>query len=169
RNNDQFEEWKQKVQSLKECYHLTPEKLEQNPECTYCHFNPREEFSGKKYAISELEEQLDALLTSLIDILLTNFNDPDVKESINLLDGQHKALIEGFITNREFQFPISLELINAINLVLKGIHNEVIEIDKIILALGDGNPITVQQAKTNIEQLLRSEERRVGKECRSRW
>lgn len=155
RNNDQFEEWKQKVQSLKECYHLTPEKLEQNPECTNCHFNPREEFSGKKYSISELEEQLDALLTSLTDILLTNFNDPEVKESIILLDDQHKALINDFITNREFQLPISLELINAINLVLKGIHNEVIEIDKIIQALGDGNPITVQQAKTNIEQLLR--------------
>ncbi|MED3643830.1 DUF6079 family protein [Caldifermentibacillus hisashii] len=155
KNNEQFEEWKRKIESMEVCYHLTTEKLEQNPECTHCHFNPREEFSGKKYSISELDEQLDDLLASLTENLLTNFNDPDVKESITLLDEQHKALIDEFITNEQFQLPISIELINAINLVLKGIHNEVIEIDKIVQALGDGNPITVQQAKSNIEQLLR--------------
>ncbi|MEK4220583.1 DUF6079 family protein [Bacillus sp. FSL W8-0116] len=59
------------------------------------------------------------------------------------------------VTNREFQLPISFELINAINLVLKGIHKETIEIERIVEALGDGNPITVQEAKANIEQLLR--------------
>lgn len=156
RTSNVFEEWKKKIQSLKDCYHLTAEKLEHRPECPHCHFNPREELNREKVSLDELDEDLESILSKWTDTLLTNFNDPVVKESIELLEGKQKQLIQSFIENQEFTLPISIELINAINIVLKGIHQEKIDVEQLIKVVGDGNPITVQEAKQNFEKLLRA-------------
>ncbi|NMA74019.1 MAG: ATP-binding protein, partial [Bacteroidales bacterium] len=156
RTSNVFEEWKMKIQSLKDCYHLTAEKLEHRPECPHCHFNPREELNREKVSLDELDEDLESILSKWTDTLLTNFNDPVVKESIELLEGKQKQLIQSFIKSQEFTMPISIELINAINIVLKGIHQEKIAVEQLIKVVGDGNPITVQEAKQNFEKLLRA-------------
>ncbi|MCB5936556.1 DUF6079 family protein [Caldibacillus thermoamylovorans] len=156
RTSNVFEEWKKKIQSLKDCYHLTAEKLEHRPECPHCHFNPREELNREKVSLDELDEDLESILSKWTDTLLTNFNDPVVKESIELLEGKQKQLIQSFIENQEFTLPISIELINAINIVLKGIHQEKIDVEQLIKVVGDGNPITVHEAKQNFDKLLRA-------------
>ena len=66
-----------------------------------------------------------------------------------------QSLINELISNKAFTLPISLNLINAINNVLKGIHKEQIEIEHLMKALGDGNPITVDEAKRNFDTLLK--------------
>src|SRR5699024_4245860 len=149
-----FEQWRDKIQSLKDCYHLTAEKLEHQPECPNCHFNPREEQNRKKISIDELDEELDDILATWTDTLLTNFNDPAIKHSIDLLEESQKQLIQSFINQQEFQLPLSIDLINAINIVLKGIHQENIDMEQLLKVVGDGNPITINEAKQNFEKLL---------------
>ncbi|MEG6532082.1 DUF6079 family protein [Caldibacillus thermoamylovorans] len=156
RTSNVFEEWTKKIKGLKDCYHLTAEKLEHRPECPHCHFNPRQELSREKVSLDELDAELESILSKWTDTLLTNFNDPVVKESIGLLEGKQKQLIQSFIENQEFTLPISIELINVINIVLKGIHQEKIDVGQLIKVVGDGNPITVQEAKQNFEKLLRA-------------
>ena len=156
RTSNVFEEWKMKIQSLKDCYHLTAEKLEHRPECPHCRFNPREELNRDKVSLDELDEELESILSNWTETLLTNFNDPVVKESIGLLEDKQKQLIQSFIENQEFTMPISIDLINAINIVLKGIHQEKIDVEQLVKVVGDGNPITVQEAKQNFDKLLRA-------------
>ena len=156
KDSDVFVQWKEKLNSLKACYELTVNDLEHLPECKNCNFNPREEVMVEKISLDDLDEQLDEILATWTDTLLTNFNDPVVKESIELLDESQKELIQSLIENGEFELPISIDLIQVINLVLKGIHQESIDVEQLINVFGDGNPITIQEAKQNFAKLLRA-------------
>lgn len=87
-------------------------------------------------------------------ILLTNLNDHEVLESINLLGKRQRELVAKFIENKKFLLPISNELIEAINTVLKVIHQEIISLEDIIAAFGDENPIRVKEIQNNNDKLL---------------
>ncbi|MDC7724454.1 DUF6079 family protein [Priestia megaterium] len=150
-----FEEWQTNLRSLKDCYSLTVEKLNHTPECPKCRYNPREEQNKVKPSLPELEDELGDLLSSWTETLLTNFNDKVVRESIDLLELEQQDLINELIANGTFTLPISLNLIDAINIVLKGIYKEQIELGEVIKVLGDGNPITVEEARRNFEMLLK--------------
>ncbi|MGM0840266.1 MAG: DUF6079 family protein [Bacillota bacterium] len=150
-----FKEWQDKMQLLQVCYHVTADKLEHTPECPNCHFNPREELLKEKVSLEELEEELQVLLETWTETLLTNFNDSTVKESISLLEAEEKQLINEFIQQKKFSLPIPIKLINAINKVLKGIHQEQVDIEQLIEVFGNGNPITVKEARENLDMLLR--------------
>lgn len=151
-----FEEWKTSVKSLKDCYSLTAENLQHKPECPHCQFNPRVEQNKEKLSLSQLEDELGEMLNTWSETLLTNFNDPVVKDSIEMLEPEQKRLINELIANKVFVLPISLNLVHAINLVLKGIHKEQIELGQLMKALGDGNPITVDEARNNFDMLLKA-------------
>lgn len=151
-----FEEWKTSVKSLKDCYSLTAENLQHKPECPHCQFNPRVEQNKEKLSLSQLEDELGEMLNTWSETLLTNFNDPVVKDSIEMLESEQKRLINELIANKMFVLPVSLNLVHAINLVLKGIHKEQIELGQLMKALGDGNPITVDEARKNFDMLLKA-------------
>src|SRR5690625_1773183 len=93
-------------------------------------------------------------LTDMFDTFKVDF-DPVVKESIELLETNQKQLIENFMKQEQFELPISIDLIQVINLVLKGIHQESIAVEDLMKVFGDGNPITIEEAKRNFEKLLR--------------
>lgn len=154
--SQQFDEWETNIKSLKDCYNLTSEKLQHTPECPYCRYNPRVEQNNVKTSLSELEDQLGELLNSWTETLLTNFNDESVKESIELLEPGQKKLISEFIKKRSFALPISLSLVNAINVVLKGIHKEQVGLDQILNVFGNGSPITIDEVRQNVDMLLKA-------------
>ncbi|AXK17094.1 DUF6079 family protein [Bacillus sp. COPE52] len=151
-----FDEWQTSLKVLKDCYNLTVEKLQHTPECPHCRFNPREEQNKVKPSLLQLEGQLGELLNSWTETLLTNFNDPIVKESIGLLESEQRSLINELIENKAFTLPIPLGLINAIKAVLKGIHKEQIGMEQLMKAFGGGNPITVDEARKNFDMLLKA-------------
>ncbi|MGI1798584.1 DUF6079 family protein [Priestia sp. TRN 1309] len=150
-----FEEWETSLKSLKDCYNLTIENMSHIPECPNCRYNPREEQNKQKPSLSQLEDQLGELLNSWTEMLLTNFNDPLVKTSIELLESNQKLLIQELISNKAFSFPIPLSLVDAINIVLKGIHKEQIDLTELTKIFGDGNPISVDEARRNFEILIK--------------
>lgn len=150
-----FEEWQTNLKSLRDCYSLTADKLAHTPECPFCKYNPREEEQKVKPSLTQLEDQLGELLDSWTEMLLTNFNDSVVKESIELLEEKEKKLIQDLIASKEFVLPIDLQLIYAINVILQGIHKEQIDLDHLAKVFGDGNPITVDEARSNFEKLLK--------------
>ncbi|MCH5438466.1 MULTISPECIES: DUF6079 family protein [Bacillus cereus group] len=150
-----FKEWKLNIESLKDCYHLTAESLQHTPECMNCRFNPRQEQSQYKPSLSQLEDQLEEMLQSWTETLLVNFNDPSVKESIELLESEQKHLMDELIQKQAFTLPIKFNLINAINVVLEGIHKEKIEIGQLIKIFGEGNPVTVDEVRKNFDSLIK--------------
>ncbi|MBD3107925.1 ATP-binding protein [Bacillus sp. AGMB 02131] len=150
-----FDEWKNTVKSLKDCYNLTADKLNHSVICPNCSYNPKEEINHLKISLKELDEKLDEIYTSWIDTLLTNFNDPIVKESIELLDGEQRKLIDEFINSKTLSLPVSPTLITAINTVLQGIHKVPVNMDEVLKVLGEGNPISVDDATANFNRLIK--------------
>lgn len=149
-----LEEWTKAIQALKTCYRLTRADLQHSPICPYCKFNPREEGMIQQYSLEQLEDRLAELLDAWTEILLTNLNDPVVKESISLLSSEQQKLINKFVSDQHFTLPINIRLLETINDLLKGIHKEVVEIDQMIKMMGDGNPLTVNEVKKNFEMMI---------------
>src|SRR5699024_4896100 len=153
---DVFDDWKTKVDALRVCYHLTSDKLTHTPECPNCNFSPKEEQLKQGLSLSELEDELEVLLSTWTETLLMNFNDPAVKDSIELLEIEEKQLIDIFIQDQEFTLPIPIKLIDAINKVFKGIHKEQLDIEQLREVFGNGNPITVNEVQQNLDKLLKA-------------
>ena len=96
------------------------------------------------------------MLESWTERLLLELEDLKVQESINLLPLKQQKLIKEFISEKVFDLPISQDLINAINTVLKGICKEQIDLNQVLAVFGNGSPITVIEARKNFEILLHS-------------
>lgn len=150
-----FKDWNSKLGSLQVCFNLTPQEMQHSPECPHCHFTTREERTIARLKLKELQDQLNQMMETSTETLLTTFNDPDVKDSINYLDSQQKKLITQLITDKKFELPINPNLITAINTVLKGIQKEQVEVERLLSVFGNGNPITVDEARRNFDLLLR--------------
>ena len=86
---------------------MTAESLQHTPECMNCRFNPRQEQSQYKPSLSQLEDQLEEMLQSWTETLLVNFNDPSVKESIELLESEQKHLMDELIQNRHLRYLLN--------------------------------------------------------------
>lgn len=151
-----LEEWNKNIQVLKSCYQLTREQLQHSPICSHCRYNPREESLVQLNQLESLEDDLGEMLNKWTETILTNLNDPSVKESISLLSASQQQLINNFITTKSFELPIDLRLLETINDLLKGIHKEVIEIEQVVKMMGDGNPLTVEEVRKNFDMLIRA-------------
>ncbi|MFQ7544710.1 MAG: DUF6079 family protein [Turicibacter sp.] len=151
-----FKEWQQKFNNIQACYLLTMDELQHSPECRHCHFNSREQVSDVKILLVQQEKFLNQMLESWTERLLLELEDLKVQESINLLPLKQQKLIKEFISEKVFDLPISQDLINAINTVLKGICKEQIDLNQVLAVFGNGSPITVIEARKNFEILLRS-------------
>ncbi|GAE27480.1 exonuclease SbcC [Halalkalibacter wakoensis JCM 9140] len=149
-----LEEWTKSIQALKTCYRLTREALQHSPICPYCKFNPREEGVVQHLSLEQLEDRLGELLNGWTETLLTNLNDPVVKESILLLTSEQQELIKKFVKDGHFTLPVDIRLLEIINDLLKGIHKEIVDIDQMVKMMGDGNPLTVNEVKKNFEMML---------------
>lgn len=151
-----FREWKEKFNHIQICYSLTIDELQHSPECRHCHFNGRDQVNDAKNSIIQQEKFLDQILESWTERLLLELENSEVKESISLLPIEQQKMIRKFISERMFNLPISQDLINAINTVLKGICKERVELEQLLAVFGNGSPITVAEARKNFEFLLSS-------------
>src|SRR5690606_38863576 len=123
--------WERTLSQLKTCYHVTKEKLEHTPMCSECKFRPTEVVTNEKATLKKMQDKLSEMLTNWTETLLTNFNDPAVKENISLLKPEQQQLVEALIANQEFSLPLDIRLIQAINDLLKGIHKVELSISDI--------------------------------------
>src|SRR5690606_4438415 len=151
-----LDEWVKNIQGLKACYQLTREQLEHQQICPHCKFNPNDESMVQRYSLEQLEERLDDLLNTWTETLLTNFNDPMVQEGISLLREDQRQLVNDFINKKQFDLPINIDLLEIINDLLKGIHKEEIDVEQLIKMMGDGNPLTISEARRNFEMLMKA-------------
>ncbi len=142
------------ITDLKTCWNLTKDDLKQQPICPHCKYRPKEEQNVQLQSLEELEEQVQSLLDQWTSMLLSYFNDPEVKENISLLKPEQQRLINDLLDRQEFELPIDLQLIQAIKELLQGIEKVQITIEELKEAFGNGNPITVEEARQGFEKLL---------------
>lgn len=151
---EEFLKWEHTLANLKTCYAVTADKLQHSPTCSECKFQPIEITTNEKALLKQLEEQLPKLLEEWTETLLTNFNDPEIKENITLLSNEQQQLVQSLIQNREFTLPIDIRLIQAINDLLKGINKIELTLSDLEEMLANGHPLTVEELRKRFEALI---------------
>ncbi len=150
----QLEQLLNSITLLRTCWSLTKDDMKKQSFCPHCRFKPKEEQQVHMYSLEEIEEQVQALLDQWTSILLGYFNDSEVKENISLLKPEQQQSIKDLLDKQEFELPIDIQLIQAIKELLQGIEKVQMTVEGLKEALGNGNPITVEEARRGFEQLL---------------
>ena len=109
-------------------------------------------YSPKLGGQTDIEDLVDQWTTTLIN----TFNDPELKQNIELLNKEQQLLVRSLLERGEFSLPIDVKLIQAIKELLEGIERVEISTDEVLQVMGNGNPLTVEALRSNLERLVRS-------------
>jgi predicted ATPase len=153
----QLQAWKAKSDDLKICWKLQKSELEHSPVCPHCRYRPKDEKYAQQVTVRQLETELEELLDSWTNTLLTNLNDSELRENIELLTGEQKQLIKQFMDDKSFGIPVDLRLVQTIKEVLEGIQKVELPLNRLLQMAGDGNPLTIEELRLRFEQLVREQ------------
>src|SRR5699024_6888362 len=152
-----LQDWQKKINSLKPCWNLTRDDLEQNPICPHCRYRPKDETQNQKVSLEELEEQLIEPMNSWTDSLITNLNDNEVKNSILLLNNEEQNLVQDLIVKRTFSLPIDIRLIQIIKKLFQGIEKVEVSLEDLKGTFANGRPLTIEELRERFESMLRKQ------------
>lgn len=151
----EFDQWQQKINSLRTCWNLTREKLKKSSICKDCNYRPKDEVLTKLWDLNELEAEVDRMLEKWTSTLLVTLNDAEIKDQIELLRPDQRALVTEFMEKQSFMLPIDLKFIDAIRTLLQGIRKVHVTLSDFETMMNYGQPMTVDEVKQRFEQLLR--------------
>lgn len=151
----QLEQLLEELSELKACWQLTKADLDNLQLCPYCKFRPKDE-QRTKGSITDYEDRVHELLAQWTATLITNLNDPEVKKSIELLGEEEQKLIRELLQKQAFTLPLNVRLLQAIKESLQGIERVEIPLTDLISALGNGAPLTAEEARQRFEKMLAS-------------
>jgi hypothetical protein len=109
--------------------------------------------------LDEFEDDIEDLLDQWTTTLINTFNDPELKQNIELLNKEQQLLVRSLLESEEFSLPIDVKLIQAIKELLEGIERVEISTDEVLQMMGNGNPLTVEELQERLNTLIK---RRVG-------
>jgi hypothetical protein len=109
--------------------------------------------------LDEFEDDIEDLLEQWTTTLINTFNDPELKQNIELLNKEQQLLVRSLLERGEFSLPIDVKLIQAIKELLEGIERVEISTDEVLQVMGNGNPLTVEELQERLNTLIKS---RVG-------
>jgi len=148
-----------RLASLKSCFALTSQELEASPVCPHCSFKPASE-EIKQPAVKALEQldfDLDNLINTWTQTLLTNLEDPSSQESLALLPEESRSLIEDFTNSRVLPDNLSQDFIHALQEVLSGLEKVTVKTEELRQALlSAGSPATPADLKKKFEEYINS-------------
>ena len=138
----QLNEFQNTLSTLKECQFLSTQALDLEPLCPICNFRPVVEASqsGLRHQLSQLDIQLDSMITQWIKTLINNLDDPTCLDSIKLLDVRNRLLIDTFISSQSLPNQDIKPFAAAVNEVFRGFIAKRISIRDVYrkLRLADG-------------------------------
>jgi hypothetical protein len=149
-------EFLNRLAALKTCFSLTEQELENSCLCK-CDFRPVAEPNTIQIsmALNKLEGELEQMLDSWSQTLLTNLEDPTTKENLGLLKADQKKLLNTFVKSRELPEEVSQEFLAALKEVLSGLTKVIVKADSLRTAmLEGGSPATVSEIKKRFEDYL---------------
>jgi predicted ATPase len=153
----QLQTWNDKSGDLKICWKLQKSELEHTPVCPYCRYRPKDEKYAQQVTIRQLEFELEELLDSWTKTLLTTLNDIELKGNIELLTKEQTELINSFMSEKSFEIPVDLRLVQSIKEVLEGIQKVELPLIRLLEMAGDGSPLTIEELRLRFEQLVREQ------------
>jgi succinate dehydrogenase flavin-adding protein (antitoxin of CptAB toxin-antitoxin module) len=124
--------------------------------CPHCRYRPKDEPYIQQVSISKLNEELEELLTSWTETVISTLNDTEIKESITLLNVEQRQLIEQFVQDGKFSSPVDLKLVQTLKDLFEGIRKVELSVDQLVQMAGNGHPLTVDELRSRFEEMIRN-------------
>lgn len=153
----QISDFQNRLAALKSCFTLTQQELDVSPVCPHCNFKPGAEPPTAPAAtmLDSLDGELDKLVDSWTQSLLTNLEDPTTKGNMSLLKPQPRKLVDGFIKNRALPDDLDQDFIHALQEVLSGLTKVSVRTEDLRVALlAGGSPATPAEMRKRFEEYL---------------
>ena len=150
-------DYQNRLAGIKSCFALTEQELDASPVCPHCNYKPGAEPQGPPAGnmLEDLEVELDLLVESWAQTLLSNLEDPTTRGNLDLLKPEPKKLVKGFIKKRELPDDPSQAFINALGEVLSGLTKVPVKTADLRAALlKGGSPATPAEMKKRFEEYL---------------
>ena len=105
--------------------------------------------------LKQLDDELDRMLSSWVQTLLDNLEDPIIQENFDLLKTAARNLVDGFISSKAIPDPVTPDLVAAIQEALSGLEKINVSGEDIrqALLLG-GSPATPEDLRKRFESFL---------------
>lgn len=136
---------------IKTCYQCTSVMLDNNPECTECHFNPADNdlkpVAGK---MEYYEGQFEDLLANWTNWLLQALDDPALDEQLDLITKSQRAVIDKFKADKVLPVPVDQHFVDAINAVLSELESVDVNIDTLKAIMTSWGPCAPEDFKTKL-------------------
>ena len=150
-------EFQERLVALKSCFALTEQAMDASPVCPACDYKPNAEPSIAPVGIvlDGLDNELDELVASWTQTLLTNLKDPATKDNLDLLKPEPKKLVNGFIHKRSLPDELDQDFICALGEVLSGLQKVPVKTADLRAALlSGGSPATLAEMRKRFEEYL---------------
>ena len=156
--NSQIVELREQISTLKPCYGLTKDYLENSPICPMCSYKPAAETlkAPAGLILDNLQDKLDEMLESWTQKLVGMLEDPIVQNNIkNLLYDDHRKTLEDFLSQRKLPSKVTSEFVAACNQALGSLVRVTINKDELMGSLiGQGGPVTIDELSERLEKYL---------------
>lgn len=150
----QLNEFQNTLSAIKECQFLSERELELTPVCPNCQFRPIVEpiQVGLRHRLSQLDTQLDTMLTQWITTLSDNLDDPTCRTNIALLTATQQKLITDFIATHTLPNTDIKVFAATVNEVFRGFTAKRISLPDLyrMLRLADG-AVTPAELKRRLD------------------
>jgi hypothetical protein len=150
-------DFQEQLPKLKSCFALTSQQLEISPVCPHCSFKPNVESPSVPAGtmLDRLDAELDNLLGIWTQTLLTNLEDPTIRENLDLLKPESRQLVDTFRQRRTLPDSLTADFIRALSDVLSGlIKVPVRATDLCRVLLADGAPVTPAEMRQRFDAYL---------------
>ncbi|MHB8252667.1 MAG: DUF6079 family protein [Acidiferrobacter sp.] len=150
--------FEEKLDNLKSCYRLSDPELVASPFCPHCSYKPANEslpFAATANALTQLDDELDQLLTGWQQTLLDNLDDPIIQANFDLLKTAARTLIQPFVASKTLRDPVTPDFVSAVQEALSGLEKIAVSSDDIKKALlHGGSPATPEDLRKRFEIFL---------------
>ena len=150
-------DFQDRLAGLESCFALIEQEMDAAPVCPHCGFKPSAELAtdSVETVLDDLDDELDALLTSWTQTLLTNLEDPTTEADLDLLKPESKNLVNDFIEKQALPNEFDQGFIHALGEVFSGLQKVPVKTDNLRAALlSGGSPATPAEMKKRFEGYL---------------
>ena len=150
-------DFQDRLAGLESCFILTEQEMDTAPVCPHCGFKPSMEPDPDpvETVLDDLDDELDTLLASWTQTLLTNLEDPTTKGDLDLIKPEPKNLVNCFIEKQALPDEFDQDFIHALGEVLSGLQKVPVKTANLRAALlSGGSPVTPVEMKKRFEEYL---------------
>ena len=150
-------DFQDRLARLESCFTLIEQEMDAAPVCPHCGFKPSTEPipDPVETVLDELDDELDTLLASWTQTLLTNLEDPTTKDDLGLVKPESKNLVNCFIEKQALPDEFDQGFIHALGDVFSGLQKVPVKTDNLRAALlSGGSPATPAEMKKRFEDYL---------------